>query len=720
MPRIIAPQDPGAPAQVINLPRPREVSGTPTGLGELGTAIGNAGQMFLAEAVRQERSAEATRISTEADTRWGQLRSEVEQAGTATEARQLWMAGAPKVKEEVARFAQERGLPEALPGLDALAKANDVEVHNFIGRRTASEGVDAAKVYAATKLENIVNAPTELEAQRHKIDLHRELERVAQTNPLLSPGDADRLFQTVVSDGARRRLNALVDKAVTAGDIGGLGNLQERLAEGGFPDLPEDLRAGAANSIAKSIEQVQAQHEADARKAGARAASDLFIGIFDATNPAQLEEIRQETDRLFYAGAIGADTRVSLHRNAVSKRNGLMEGINELADIAGRYRAGFGLNDQKEVTKLFEAMAQDVPPEQHAALMAEVTINAGIPPKQGTDLLKRAETMDQPEQLAVAASYLGAIQDRAPAAASRMTVGPRVESTLAYAEVLGITEGDAAALIIDQAPDQQVIQRRSDQFDKTFEDWEPLTFLQEHGIAPEFWFTADTEVSERLLIETEETMQRVWQMTGNREAAEQAAASALQRRFSVTQVGGAFRLTETPPEPFGQMAFRGNVEADVISEAIDVDIERRLKAEGIEIPEAPAGLEHIPPWETRTDDQTRAERSTGEPPSWQLWVRDELGNMRRLPDGRGGFMRYPMPIYERLKMLPPVQEAIGESTQAANRERIGAARTKVTNLTIELTERQRVGALPHVIADVERRLEEARQELADAEARAGP
>lgn len=724
MPRILAPVEPRGPGEVITLPRPREVGAAPTGLADFGGALSETGNFLLRHAVQQERSAEQTRIATEAESRWGALRGEVESAGTAAEARSAWEKGAPKVRKELERFAQERGLPEAIPDLQLLAANNDAAVQSALVRRSGAEGVDAAKAYAFTKLESYVNASTGAEAQRHKADLHRELTRVAQTNPLFSPGEADALFEATVAEGGRRRLNTQVSRAVASRDIGTLRNLGASIDD--LPDLTADTREAARATIDSSIRQVEAQMRADAHRAGAVAASNLYIGLFNATDPAEIDGILQETETLFAQGMIPPDTRVSLHRNGIAKRETLLEGVVEQADIMARLSSGFGLNSQREADIAYSAEAAQIPPERTFEHLVDFTERSGVPPAQAANMLERAERMDQPDQLALAAKFVGQLQDRAPAAASRLNVGTRVESAAAYVKTLGMTPEEAARLVIDQTPDAPVLKDREERFDAEFEDFEPLAFLQSHDIAPTFWFSADTEVRDRILVETEDTMRRVWRMTGSKEAAEAAAANALRRRFSVTQVGGRMRLTDTPPEPFGQMAFKGNIEADVVARAVDSEIERFLGEAGIELPEPPPGLEDQPQWELLADEQTQQEKQAGQQPSWQLWVRgDEFGNMRRISDGRGGYIRYRMPNYEELREIGPVRERIQESFREGLGRQTGDAESEVHRL-----ERERLLLVPQAAAGiagareklqgVEAELGEAKRRLEDAQTRLGP
>src|SRR5690606_22505346 len=110
-----------------------------------------------------------------------------------------------------------------------------------------------------------------------------------------SPGDADVLFQATMAEAGRRRLNARISAAVASRDLGTLRQLAEVVD--GFPDLPSDLREAACATIVSSIEQVEAHLRAEAHRRGAVAASNLFVGIFNATDPAEIDSILQEADR---------------------------------------------------------------------------------------------------------------------------------------------------------------------------------------------------------------------------------------------------------------------------------------------------------------------------------------------------------------------------------------------------------------------------------------
>src|SRR5690606_31447811 len=167
----------------------------PTGLVEFGRQLGETGQELLEFAVDQERRSEVLRIKTFAEERYGELRRRVDEAGTSAEGRRLWETEGPKVRAEVARFAQERGLPELTAELDLIAATQNNEVLGALNKRSWREAIDAGAAFAAAKLEAIVAARSEPEVQRHKVELHRALEQLAADNPVFSAGDADRLFQ---------------------------------------------------------------------------------------------------------------------------------------------------------------------------------------------------------------------------------------------------------------------------------------------------------------------------------------------------------------------------------------------------------------------------------------------------------------------------------------------------------------------------------------------
>lgn len=255
MPRIISPDPVRAPGGIINLPRPREVSAAPTGLPEFGAAVGDAGNQLLSIAVDQERKAERLRINTAAETRYAELRQRVDDAGTSVEGRALWKQEAPKVKQELARFAQERGMPEMAGELDFQAASHNNAVVSTLNRRAFGETADAGRAYAAATEEAIVAASSEPEAQRHRAALHRELEALAANNPMFSAADADALYRNTVSNAAVRRAQGAIASA--ADDPAALRGVAASLREGTFADLPADSQAILAQSADDAAERAE-------------------------------------------------------------------------------------------------------------------------------------------------------------------------------------------------------------------------------------------------------------------------------------------------------------------------------------------------------------------------------------------------------------------------------------------------------------------------------
>ncbi|HJR17469.1 MAG TPA: hypothetical protein VJ808_11495, partial [Gemmatimonadales bacterium] len=488
MPRIPGPRTPGGPGPVIGAPRPREVSAARVTYGtvqpaptmpalksplvDFGNTLSEIGLSVAEHIVQQERAAAQTKLQLSAVRQLGELENAVDAAGTASQARTIWDEQFPKIIGRLEKEANEVGLPEATGDLMLLGERSKISTRSAIAKRAAQEGADDAAALAAAYEERLAGARSEADFVGLRSELQRSLENTAQNNPLVSPGDADALLADTAQRGAVRRVGTLVDAAAANNDIAGLQGIQQQLSNlAAFTDLPADKRAALSASISDTIRQEEARRRAEAMRAGAIAASDLRIGIERADSPADLNAIIDRTEDLFGVGSLAPDTRASLVVAAERKKADLLEGQFELGNIMGRLALGFGLNSQKEADIAYAAEAQTVEPDQAAAHLVDFTTRAGIAPSQGTNLLARAERMEEPTQLATAAAYLRAVQDRSYAAASRMEVGERVASTMATAKVLGVPMEEAAQLIIDQGPDAAVRKSRREAFDAEFESW---------------------------------------------------------------------------------------------------------------------------------------------------------------------------------------------------------------------------------------------------------
>jgi hypothetical protein len=307
MPRILSPDPARSPGPVISLPRPRQVQATDQvgrALQGLGSTVSAVGQEALSRSIDAELRAEALNIRTRAEQRFGELRNEVDQAGTAADARRAWEQGLPKVKAELERFAQERGLPEISDELGFTATQHANEVAAGLGKRAAREEVDAAQNFAAAQEDAIANAGSEIEAQRHSIALDRALEGLAQNNPMVSPGAAGQLSREARSNGATRRAQGGI--AQRADDPDALRAYAAAIREGQLADLPADDRAVFAQRADDAadraelhnlamIDRAEARQERIARRQ--REANETQWAVDVARGEASIEDLTAALER---------------------------------------------------------------------------------------------------------------------------------------------------------------------------------------------------------------------------------------------------------------------------------------------------------------------------------------------------------------------------------------------------------------------------------------
>jgi hypothetical protein len=378
MPRIPPARSAGRPGAVVTMPRAREVSPLATppanirpaptmsleaaglvgrSLQQFGQVIsGSIGVEVLNHIVRQEIETEGLRVHAEAEQRWGELRAQVDGAGTAADARRLWERQAPVVKAGLDKFASDRGLPQARPKLGLIASQIEADVRSSLGKRAAGEGVDAIQSYAEAKLEAMVNAPSEVEARRHRVELHRALEAAAVTNPLITAGDADQLFNRAVQDAAHRRVTIATARA--SNNPAALRQLSADLQSGLFEDLPADARevaaARAIDAAERSelhqlsmLDRAEAIQERQARRAREDRAAQLRVSLMrgELTEQALVAEVgARSISNDEFDGLLRAMRTEGAQRDdpptALALRDGIYAGVVTGADVLREFRNG--------------------------------------------------------------------------------------------------------------------------------------------------------------------------------------------------------------------------------------------------------------------------------------------------------------------------------------------------------------------------------------------
>jgi hypothetical protein len=669
MPRIPAATDGRVPGPVISQPRPAEVRALPTmpmlrsPLIELGSSVSDAGNVVLAHLVQQERSAVATRLRSDAEGRLATLRSEVEQQGTVAAGRALWNEQSPRLKDELSRMATDAGLPEAAPNLELSFNLTKATVEHSLGRRAAGEGVDAARAYAATKADAYVNAASAVEAERHRTDLHRELQLVAETNPLLTPGDADVLFQGTIQSAAGRRAEAQL--AGVADDPDGLRAMLAGLAdENRFVDLPADRRAKLLASGNNLIERAEAKIERDRLAAGARTLATLQVGVIDASNPLQLDALRDQAEQLHATETITPAQFVTTIGAIEAQRDRLTKVDTTAQDALAALTSGT-LKSQAQADDAFKAVVAATPeratmePTEQLDFDLSFAAESGYLPNHVRLMIDNAEHSADPGELARGALIEQRTRELAPNA--RRDPGLRVLDTIALAEQAQIPLDQAALRVHENIPDKATRAERDEQFGEAFPDLDARDWLFDQGLSsvhrpllPDAAATVDAADARQ----AEQALQLAFRETGDPARAQEVATRWLQRRgYGVSSLGGGEpRFMRYAPElmtppgvpPAAEDAFTG----DLFGSIIDADVRRALAAAGVEI--APAEVEGVPDYALRpiegvTERQIRA----GERPEYEVLIRDEDGILTpalvTLDDGSTAFMRY------RLHTLAEVQ-----------------------------------------------------------------
>lgn len=359
MPRILAPQTPQGPGQVITLPRPRNVGAAPTGLADFGSALGQAGNFVLRHVVEQERAAARTKLEIEAVQQLGGLEAEVDAAGTASEARALWDERFPKVLKGLQKSASDKGVPEFAGDMELLARRSQISTRNALAKRMAREGVDDFNLLLASYQDRLAGARTQADFVGLRGELQRSAVHVAQTNPLVSPAEAERLYRGTLQQGATRRATAIVEGAV--GDVGALQAARASvLDESQHPDLPLEARADLARlSMAmeeQAIDRVWQQSrraeimEKENREKHQLASVQSYMERFAAD--------QNVTDQELQLAVARGDLDPSAYNFLTSVRNDEISAApNVMVYDDHLTQAEYGMLDQAEVSAAMEAGA---------------------------------------------------------------------------------------------------------------------------------------------------------------------------------------------------------------------------------------------------------------------------------------------------------------------------------------------------------------------------
>lgn len=591
--------------------------------------------------------------------------------------------------------ASEQGVTSAM--------ADRREALNAEGLRMREQAEDAFLAAVRQDPDNVETHAAAFANQAEAINASLTPEQVRE----LSEVTGDR---TILAQAEGLALQGRVDEARAVLDAE-----QENLT-------PETFRA--AKQRVRSIEQDQLNQH---RAAAANKITDLEIRIIDAQDTQTLSQLRAEVeqggeDELF-KGRPGA--RATLIRQIESKRQGLIKAQQDVGTALLEVESGLGNTSQKRADLAFSAymnsVGDDLSAQDRLRAGAEFASKSGFLPSEFKNVVESAERRPEPELLATAASIHQAAKSANPNVDTG--AGDRVKAAAVMSETFGMSVEDAAALTVENLPDNAELKARREQFDEQFADFDAAEFLRENDAVTESFlglgvFGSDAQVPAQAQSDFERMLRSAYDLSGDPEIARHVALNRFGEVYGDTGVGGTLATTKFPAEQALPSAMAANLSREERTELLNGDVQRLMAdreiVPGVISPERPGALETftaltgiatapfgpsgvvpaveafrkrleegggpvvdasgVPEFSLSADDRTTREIVSGRQPTYRLNVRNSYGAL--VPVGR-----YVLPTAEEMASMPEYEAIVKRregqvesrrEVQELQRERQGA------------------------------------------------
>jgi hypothetical protein len=471
---------------------------------------------------------------------------------------------------------------------------------------------------------------------------------------------------------------------------------------------PETFR-----STKRRIREIQNQARQDFLSDTAAQVTNLEIGIVDASSEAGLSGIRQRIESLNQEGFFQGrqHKRAALIKQIEAKRGRLRTGQEELGVALAKFDSGTGNDTQKEADLVWGVYSDKLPEDASAADRIDHAVNfaskSGYLPTEFKRLVENAERVtNQPDLLATAAQ----VYDRASADDAQIDMGlrnrenSRVRLTATYQDVMGTSYEDAANLVNENIPDAAKLKERREVFDEEVDDLDFNNLIGDALDQGGFLGIGDLDaedVSARARAEYERALRVNYEMSGDMEIATAAASRRFRERYGTTRVGDVEQVTMHPPERFFPGAINSLLTPDQKATIITQDVEQSLQelgvTPGIVVGQEGVGTERpglgqqlpspsqegeqklfavdesgVPAYRLVADDRTERALARGEPPSYEVRVRNDFGVLVPLrvdTDAGSQIVRWDMPSRTEIENSETYRGIVEEETGAVNRQR---------------------------------------------------
>jgi len=398
-------------------------------------------------------------------------------------------------------------------------------------------------------------------------------------------------------------------------------------------------KATAIRKAKASKKRILAEIKAGAAKQADFRTADLELGVRRGElSHADIMNARNEG--LF-------DKKPSKFTQLMNIADGIVEDETEQAEeneaLQNKLASGLGLDTQTEADKVWAQRASlledDASPIDHVTQFAEDT---GFIPTQAKRIIKNADRMANPDQLALSAQMYSSISKAAPGADTG--AGDRVKMVSTLVEDAGMSYEDAATQVLSNMPDASVaLSRKEELKDQEIDfDEELQDRLELEG------FFGGSLTDPVMVGEMERKYKTLYQMSGNQEMALSTAARQLTDKWGASNFrdGSAMRY---PPERYIPKS-AGNLNGEQFREIVDTEVKQGLEAAGIE------GNFRL---EADLQD-TRKSLAAGGKPIYRVMVENDFGALVPLADENGDIVRYSLPGDKEVAESPLFQSLVAE------------------------------------------------------------
>lgn len=322
----------------------------------------------------------------------------------------------------------------------------------------------------------------------------------------------------------------------------------------------------------------------------------------------------------------------------------------EAAELQLKLSSGTGLDSQDEADKAWGARTKQLDESNEQASLDHIAVFAaetGYVPTAMKRLVKNAERVDNPEQLALAAQTHDTLQASAPGADSG--AGDRVALVSALVNDAGVDYEEAATQVLSGVPDSRVLQEREALLKEQKKKGNQIDFDEEAAsrIPGLEGFFGGNRTSPGIATEMQSKYEQLFKLSGDQEVALAAAAEQMKREWgpSVFRDGNAMRY---PPERYMPPALR-QLGSDALKSVVDGDISPALSAQGLEgdYVLAPDVVE------------TRKRAARGKPPAYRVMIQNDFGAMIPLADQNGDLVLYELPDNQAAVESDAYKKAVG-------------------------------------------------------------